>query len=151
MAGFDTSIFSDWAKTFLDETKDLRVNNQYNVLFMDSYAAHARYQRMNYLKENNIIVIGMPCQTSHILQSLDVSVFSSFKSFVGKAFLKLTRTKNIVDALDVANILAISFQSSRTISSIRSGFHNSGMWKFDEWALSSETLQQVLQLHGNSE
>lgn len=118
---------------------------------MVSYSSHARYYTLHFLKKNRIIVIGMHAHNSHIMQPLDVLVFSSFNSYVNKAFYRVIRTKKIFDSFDMANFLSIAYQSSHNINNTRNGFQKSETWNFDEWAPSVATLKQVLQLYGDSE
>lgn len=113
---------------------------------MDSYSDHARYSTLKYLKENRIIVIGLPTHTSHTLQPLDVSVFSSFKSFACREFHEIERTKRNVDAFYVANVLAVAFQGSHSIINICSGFYKSGNFNFDDWSPSVATLINVIDI-----
>lgn len=148
VAGVDSSIFFAWAKEFVEETSTLRQNGRYLLLILDSFAAHTRYRTLKYLVENRVLVIGFPSHLSHILQPLDVSVFSSFKSKVRGHMHKLTRVKKNLDAFDIANMLSLSIQESHTIKNIRSGFHRSGAWNQTQWCPSVSSLQSTLGLYG---
>lgn len=99
----------------MEETEELQTGERYFLLLMYLYVAHSRYENLNYLKNNNILVIGMPAHTSHILQLLEASVCWSFKSEVNREFHVLNRTMKLVDTFDLANALEISFQASHTI------------------------------------
>lgn len=77
-----TVVFVNWAWKIVDEMEDLRCGFQYMWLVMYYCTADLWYRNLNYLEYNNIIVIVIPSHISHILQSLDVSVFSSFKCTV---------------------------------------------------------------------
>lgn len=63
-----------------------------------------------------------------IPQPLNVSVFSSFKSFVLKKVHKLARTKHVVDVFDIANLLTITLQASHIIKHICNGVEKSENW-----------------------
>lgn len=88
----------------------MQTQGQYPLLIMDSYTAHAGYKTLSFLKKHNIILIDNPSHPSYMIQPLDCSVFSSFKSFVCRAFHKLSRSKKVVHSFDVCNALRISFQ-----------------------------------------
>ena len=82
VAGVDSAIFLDWAKGFISETQNLRAGGKKLLLLLDGYASHVQYSVLYLLHQNNVVVIGLPAHTSHVLQPLDVSVFSSFKSYI---------------------------------------------------------------------
>lgn len=75
---------------------------------MYSYSAHVRYNTFYFLKENNIIGIGISAHTSHILQPMDFSAFSSSKSFSVKIFTDCQTQKKVVDAFELANVFGHS-------------------------------------------
>lgn len=120
---------------------------------MDSYAAHVRQNTLNFLKENRIIVIGIPVHISYILQSnaLDVAVFRPTRLMSPKNFKSLTRKMKVVDVLDVANILHISIQPSHSIKKVRSVFQKSRTWYYDKWAPSVTSLSNVVQQYAKSD
>lgn len=101
--------------------------------------------------QNRIIVIGMTTHTFHILQPLDLSVFSSYKPHVTKEFKMLRRTKKVVDLFGLANMLHVSYQTWHSIKHVRSGFHKGGNWNYAEWAPSVTSLTSGVQQHGNSD
>lgn len=126
----------------------LRSNDNYLLLLIYSYASHTRYNTLKFLQENRIIVIGMPAHTSHILQPLDFSVFSIFKSFISKEFSLLIRIKKFIDAFDVANVhLCIRLHTPPP--KIRGSFHKFGAWDFICRVPSCASLLSVLGEHGH--
>lgn len=62
----------------------------------------------------------------------------------------MARWKREIDAFDAANALVISYQASHTIRNIRSGFHKTGAWNYDEWGPSLSTLRDSIQLEAKS-
>lgn len=111
---------------------------------MDSYAEYVWYETLKYLKDSNIIVIGILSHTPHILQPRNVSVFSSFKCAVSREFRRLTRAKKLVDLFDMANMLEMSYQTSRTIKISEGGFQQSAICNFEQWGTTVSTLQDVV-------
>lgn len=79
-------VFLDWAKSFVDEKQEFWSEVQYMLLVMDSYGPHVVYKKIKYSKDNRIIVIGFPSQTSHIIQPFERSVLMSCKSYIAKLF-----------------------------------------------------------------
>lgn len=53
----------------------MRSETQNILLIMDGYACHLLFRTLSLLKENVILVLGLPVHTPHVLQPLDISVF----------------------------------------------------------------------------
>ena len=128
LPGVNTEIMYDWARHFVEETTNLRANRQHLLLILDGYGAHVQFQTLQLLIENNIIVIALPAYTSHVLQPLDVSVFSSYKSNLQKEIHEASRSKKVVDAFDIAHCINVSYSASLTAGNIMSGFTRTGIW-----------------------
>lgn len=60
IAGVDTEIFLKWAHNFVQETRLLRREGRKILLVMDGYACHVSFRTLSLLKENNIVVAGLP-------------------------------------------------------------------------------------------
>ena len=118
----------DWAKGFIEETVDLRRNNQKLLLILDGYGSHVQFSFLNALRESGIIVVALPSHTSHVLQPLDVSVFSSFKSFLQQEIHKLSRAKKVLNVFDIAVALFFSYFQCLTPRNICNGFVRTGIW-----------------------
>ena len=58
------------------------------VLFMDGHASHLTLQAAEFCAEHQILLYCLPAHLSHILQPLDVGVFSSMKEAWGKEVRK---------------------------------------------------------------
>lgn len=80
----------------MQENAQLLKGGQQLILVIDSYAANARYNTLTFLKETNRNVIGIPLQTSHVLQTVDVSIFSAFKLYVSAEFHKFSDKKRLL-------------------------------------------------------
>lgn len=89
VACFDTSIFFDWVKNFIKETKFVRNNEIYLLLIIDSYSTHVPFNALSHLKENRFMVIGMLSHIYHVLQPIEVYLFSSFNGKSSKEFQRL--------------------------------------------------------------
>lgn len=131
VAGVDSEIFFSWALHFVEETRHLRRGGQKLLLVFDGYAGHIRYKTLSLLRSNGIIVAGLPAHTSHVLQPLDVGVFSSCK----ENFRKLLCTRSITSKRNVRNdifticeLLSKAYHMSVTSSNVMGGFRRSGLW-----------------------
>jgi len=92
------------------------------LLVMDCYSCDVQLPVLMMLKKNNIYVVGLPAHTSHVLQPLDVSVYSPFKSFLQCEIHARARTSRVLDAFDVAEIISVAYSEAFTVGNIRSGF-----------------------------
>lgn len=79
VGGVDYDIFYTWAKHFVDKTEYLRRDENKLILVMDGYSCHIAFKRLFLFKENNIIVLGLPAHTSHVLKPLQIAVFWPLK------------------------------------------------------------------------
>ena len=131
IAGVDSTIFHTWAEHFVQETAFLRRNGNALLLVLDGYASHLTYKTLSLLKQNNIIVAGLPAHTSHALQPLDVGVFASckeqFKRLLSRRSITTTTdTRN--DIFTVCELLKQAYHHSLTAGNIMGGFRRSGLW-----------------------
>lgn len=75
ISGVDKSIFVVWATNFCSETPFLRRGGKKILMIFDGYGCHISYKALPSVKEKNMFVAGIPANTSHVLQPLDISVF----------------------------------------------------------------------------
>ena len=120
--GVDSKIIFDWAQKFIAETMYLRANSQYLLLVLDGYGSHVQFKTLQLFRKNRIIVVALPAHTSHVLQPLDVSVFSSYKSFLQREIHSYAQRKKCLDAFDVSCCIKYAYSASKTSSNIISGF-----------------------------
>ena len=66
-------------KLFDNATKEL-ANGQPRLLHVDGHDSHITYELLTYAVANNIILLGYPPHTTHILQGLDLVIFSILKA-----------------------------------------------------------------------
>ena len=68
----------DWIQHFDKHTKS-RSTGGYRMLIIDGHESHISAEFDQYCKDNNIITVSMPAHSSHILQPLDVALYSPLK------------------------------------------------------------------------
>ena len=68
----------DWIQHFNKHTKS-RSTGVHRMLIIDNYESYMSAEFNKYCKVNNIITISIPTYSSHILQSLDVGLYSPLK------------------------------------------------------------------------
>lgn len=79
-----------------------------------------------------------------------LNILNTIELLSSNEFQQLIRSKHEIEAIGVANALAISEQTSHKIRNIRSGFQKSGVWNYDDWGPYLSTLQDSIQLDAKS-
>lgn len=141
--GVDSAIIFQWAKDFVNETKVLRSNGQRLLFVIDGYGSHVQFNTLQLFRENDIIVIALPAHTSHVLQPLDVSVFSSYKSYLQREIHTFAQRKKLLDAFDIAMGISRAYTKALTTSNIVDGFIRTGLWECSTLTASIEPLVQI--------
>jgi hypothetical protein len=78
----DNKTGLEWIRHFDKHTKQ-RTKGVYRMLILDGHESHVSAEFEQYCKENNIIPISMPPHSSHLLQPLDVALYSPLKRAYG--------------------------------------------------------------------
>lgn len=83
---------------------------------------------MEFCLDNKIIRFCLPAHTSHVLQPLDVGVFSALKSYYRQEVSKLhvAVTKN-----EFPNLLAVARKKAFTLNNIQAGFQATGILPYN--------------------
>lgn len=131
VAGLDTNIFYTWGTNFFAETTLIRRNYKKLLLVMNGYSCHMSYRTLALLKTNKIIVAGLSVHKSHVLQPLDVGIFSPYK----EAFRTCLSHRTITSSKDprndiytVCELLCTAYHLSVTGQNAIGGFRRSGLW-----------------------
>ena len=75
----DSSIMYNWAKHFVNEAKQLREGVRKLLMILDGYGTYIQYSSLDLLEENDVTVVALPSYISHLLKTLEISVFSLFQ------------------------------------------------------------------------
>jgi len=101
---------------------------RWRLLVFDGFDCHLDYRVIEYCWQHRILPFALPPHTSHVLQPLDVAVFSSLSSAYGK---EVNHIRAAVDKDTFPNLFAHAQQVAFTPSNIRSGFRKTGIWPLD--------------------
>lgn len=131
VAGVDSNIFFSWAKQFVDETKFLRRENKKILLIMDGYACHITYKTLSLLRDNGIVVFGLPAHKSHVLQPLDVGFFGPLKEkleqlLINRSITSKNETRS--DIFTISELLRDAYHLTVNSSNSIAGFAKTGIW-----------------------
>jgi hypothetical protein len=130
-------------KIFEPFTRPLTVG-AYRLLILDGHSSHLTPEFDQACEKNNIIACCLPAHSSHLLQPLDVGVFSVLKRLYGTAVESRIRIGlHHVDKSDfLAMLLSVRLQTY-TIQNIKSGFSHAGIVPYEPQKVLSQ-LQIVI-------
>jgi DDE superfamily endonuclease len=121
----------DWIKHFELYTQPRKVG-VYRLLILDGHDSHHSTEFELFCKEHSIITLCMPAHSSHILQPLDVGVFSPLKKAYGKQIEHLMRGgQTHIMKEDFFPAFRTAFPEAFSISNIQGGFRGAGLSPFD--------------------
>jgi hypothetical protein len=105
----DHSIALDWLEHFNEHTKD-RMQGKYRLLILDGHSSHVSFEFVAFCNENDIILLCLPPHSTHVLQPLDVGIFSP----LAKAYKILVQESAVFGATYVDNTTFLrTFQEAR--------------------------------------
>ena len=136
----DEELFYTWfSQLFVPRTAHLRKR----ILFIDGHGSHISLRLIDLAKESNVILFCLPPHTTHLLQPLDVAVFSPLKNH----FSKITDFVQIISAtsnelttvyVNKANFHLIfkeAFNRTMSIATVIAGFRKTGIYPFNKTAV----------------
>ncbi|KAJ2970110.1 hypothetical protein NQ176_g8341 [Zarea fungicola] len=93
-----------WLKHFEKHTK-AKASGDTRLLIIDGCGSHHTREFVDYAFEHNIVPFGLPPQLAHLLQPLDVVIFSPMKYWHSTAVSNMVR--NGIDSIKKEDILAV--------------------------------------------
>lgn len=137
-------IFIEWTKQFVLFVKERRSKfktpNANAILFVDAHNSREAPEALKLMKDNQITCVTYPPDSTHILQAVDVGIFSPFKSYLQKqrryndalelhwdnpeyeaTAQSVRRDKLAISALD-------ALRQATTTTNIKSAFEKAGIW-----------------------
>ena len=118
-------LYLRWFHFFLEQIPQSRPV----LLTQDGHSSHISLELIDLAKKNDIHLLCLPSHTTHVLQPLDVGVFSSFKHHVGLALNSLVRSSagHVPTSEDIPRIIAEAWPKSITPVNLMSGFRKTGI------------------------
>jgi hypothetical protein len=117
-----------WIRLFDQLTKD-SAKGTHRMLICDQFGSHLTYEFVKYCEDHKIILFFLPPHSSHLLQPLDVGVFSAYKHWHSEwvydatvsGYAKITKD-------DFLGAIARIRQKTFKSSTIKLGFRLTGLW-----------------------
>jgi hypothetical protein len=143
--GYSTGeIGAEWIKHFHEQTKR-KARGRYRLLLVDGHNSHFTYEFLVFARSKRIIVLCYPSHMTHVLQGLDVVVFSPLKTVLAKLRDRFERQTG--KAVAKENFLALLGQAWITVMSpelIKTAFRKTGVVPFNPDAIKPEVLAPSL-------
>ncbi|XP_052778860.1 uncharacterized protein LOC128216341 [Mya arenaria] len=146
-SGFiNTDLFHQWfIKIFLANCGSVRPV----LLIMDNHDAHVHLHTIKAAIENDVVLLGLPAHTTHILQPLDVKVIGPLKARFSKLATNIGHTASTV-TLGKAKFPIVLHHAIDQASpaSIREAFRLSGLCPVNRMAIDRSQLVEPLFAEG---
>lgn len=125
------AISLEWIYHF-DEHSANNCSGEYRQLILDGYGSHHTREFLEFAASKKIIVFGLPPKLTHLLQPLDVVIYSPMKHWHSEAVNRLVR--NGLDAVSKADFFEVITEirtKATKEKSIKSAFRKTGIWPFN--------------------
>lgn len=131
-------LFPIWLGHFISFAKPTKESPV--LLIMDNHTTHTTLAAYNICKDNNIIVVTLPPHSSHRLQPLDVTFYSSLKASFNQECDNFMRSHphNKITPYEIAAIFNKSFCRVANIEKAVSGFEQTGIYPLDTQKFTEE-------------
>ena len=99
----------EWLKHF-DQHTEQRTTGRYRLLVLDGHSSHTSLDFIQYCEEHNIIALCLPPHSTHLLQPLDIGIFSA----LARLYKQLIQRDAVFGAVRVDNRqFLLSYQEAR--------------------------------------
>ena len=146
----DNELGLRWLKEcFEPHTKQLMRGN-FRMLIMDGHASHISAEAVEFCISNNILLACLPAHTTHLLQPLDVGIFSPLAKAYSDGIIDFSQLGGVyaIDKVDFLKVLMPAREKAITSSNIQKAFAASGLHPFQPQVV-LEKLPKQLDLIAN--
>ncbi|KAH9112411.1 hypothetical protein LEN26_001600 [Aphanomyces euteiches] len=102
-------IFIAWLQKF---SVSIPPENRPSLLIVDGLAAHCTFDVIELAQELGIIILCLPSNATHLLQPLDVAVFKSFRTAIGKGIFEAMINEDSDILFSISKSKALEIASS---------------------------------------
>jgi hypothetical protein len=127
----DNETGLEWIRHFDKHTKQ-RTKGTYRMLIVDGHESHMSVEFNQYCKENNIIPVSMPPHSSHLVQPLDVALYSPLKRAYGGEISNFIRASiNHITKTEFFIAFKAAHDKTFTEDNIKAAFRGAGIVPWD--------------------
>jgi hypothetical protein len=125
----------------IDKVTEGCTNEGPRLLHVDGHGTHMTLDFLNYAKSRDIIVLGYPPHTTHLLQGLDVVIFGALKNAYAKYSDQHTATcGRDVEKDDFLMVMGKAVDDAFTESNIHAAWRKTGLQPVDPSVITPEML-----------
>jgi hypothetical protein len=103
------------------------MTGEYRLLIFDGHESHTTYEFISYCEKKKIIPFCLPPHSKHVLQPLDVTLFSTYKYYHAEAVDEAART-GYVEFTWVEFLHVLHSIRGKRKKSIKKGFRDTGLF-----------------------
>ncbi|XP_063923085.1 uncharacterized protein LOC135137388 [Zophobas morio] len=120
-------VFLQWLDHFVKYVKPSPEDKI--LLILDGHGSHKSLEVLEFTKKHGIILFCLPPHTTHRLQPLDVTFYSSLTNYYNIELEKWLKNHpgRVVTHFQVASILKKAYAQATTISTAENGFYQTGI------------------------
>lgn len=127
--GFNNSqLCYEYLELVFEPETRTRSYNEWRLLIFDGFESHIDLKLIEFCLEHHILPFCLPAHTSHVLQPLDVGVFSALEQYYGQEVNKL---RIPIDKNNFPNLLAHARRKAFSQKNIASGFRTTGITPYN--------------------
>ena len=116
----ENEIYLWWIEQCCDPETAAFQRGEYRILCVDGHASYISTAAIKYCIAHKIIVLCLPAYTTHLLQPLDVGVFTPLSSVYEKHVQRVTRVgaSYSIDKVDFLELYRLAKQEAITLTNI---------------------------------
>jgi len=128
----------EWLKHFNKHTT-IRMKGPYRMLVLDGHESHESAAFQDYCKVHNIVTLGLPAHSSHLIQPLDVGCFSVLKRMYGRQIETFIKAHiNHITKVEFFLAFHTAYLQSITVQNAQAGFRGAGLIPFNPQSVISK-------------
>lgn len=103
------------------------------ILLYDGHSTHITFDIIETARQSDVHLFVLPPHSSHLLQPLDVSVFSQFKKHLNTEMHKYMHSNPtcVITRQLLPSMISRAYERSMSVSNIMAGFRKTGICPFD--------------------
>ncbi|XP_049961752.1 uncharacterized protein LOC126481835 [Schistocerca serialis cubense] len=136
------SLFFEWIQHFQNNVKS--TIDDPVLLILDNHSSHMSLDIFEFCKKHSIVMVTIPPHTSHKLQPLDVTFFSSLKLVFSREcdmYMK-SQVYHKITPYELAELFNKAYNKVTTMDNGQSGFKACGICPFNPNKFQRDDLQQ---------
>nr|VWO98225.1 Serine/threonine-protein kinase CST20 (EC [Ganoderma boninense] len=140
----DGEIGVEWIKLFHRQT-EAKARGRRRLLLVDGHSSHYTFGFLEFAREHHIHVLCYPSHTTHILQGLDVAIFSSLKRHWTTARDEFERAGKKVNKTNFLSVYHAAHTNALTVENIHAAFRKTGVVPFDPSVVHTDSMLPSLE------